>query len=87
MNEEMHYGSDMELVGGTRAMRQRRSTRLGNAQRRLVRGDDVLEGVDDDSADDDEFNSNESHEEQKGEDESSEDDMISVQEDVDFLQR
>lgn len=47
MDEEMFGESDQELVGGTRAMRERRDRRLGNASRRLTRNDDQIEELED----------------------------------------
>lgn len=45
MDADMHYGSDMELIGGTREMRQRRTRRLGNTRRTLTRNDDHPEEI------------------------------------------
>lgn len=57
MNAEMYGESDDNLVGGTRAMRERRSRRLGdNNQRRLA--DEFPE--DENSQEDEEFNDEES---------------------------
>ena len=56
MDHEMFGESDQELIGGTRAMRNRRDARLGNQRRRLVRTDGHPEEVDH-SMDDEEFKS------------------------------
>ena len=63
MNADMFADSDQELIGGTRAMRDRRNARLGNNQRRLQRTDDQPEEIDgDESMDDEEFKTENSNE-------------------------
>jgi len=59
MDTDMHGDSDNELIGGTRAMRNRRSVRLGNSRRILARNDDLPEEVDN-TSDQEDFEENKS---------------------------
>lgn len=63
LDGDMYYESDMELVGGSRAVRNRRAARIANSRRTLVRNDDLPEEIDD--SQDEEFkeeSSSSSHE-------------------------
>jgi len=57
LDGDMYMESDDELIGGTRALRERRANRLDNA-RRLVRGDENPEDVEE-SVNDESFKDNE----------------------------
>lgn len=79
--EEDHYGSDQELIGGTRAMRERIDARLGNARRTLTRNDDLPEEVDNSEQDED-FDAEMSNQQSNQEDDDDDDDFASIQSEV-----
>lgn len=76
LDADMYYESDMELIGGTRAVRSRRAARIANSRRTLIRNDDLPEDIDD--SEDEEFKDEESSS-SSNHDQTSDIDFISIQ--------
>jgi hypothetical protein len=51
LGADMYMESDDELIGGTRAIRERRAARLGNARRTVIRNDENPEDIDESALD------------------------------------